>query len=189
MKFYTLLLVLLLASCAGDAETNKKTYSVEDAEVPIEPIGIPLTDSYNETYGITVTEWLLADMPWPDECLSWWDNTRLIIAQWGQFKNQCGGDAGSDPEREAPAYNGCTYKHKDGYPVIVLDIGLSEYQKHRVFIHEVIHNLGSCSGITSDKEHIDDYRWVTIMDRAKLQLQCSARGRFGEEFPDISCVP
>jgi hypothetical protein len=182
MKYTSLVLAVLLFGCNLNETVTEETQSIE-------PVGIALSDSYRETYGITVSEWLLADMPWPDACLEYWDNTRLIIAQWGKFKAQCGGDAGSDPEREAPSYIGCTYLHEDGYPVIVLDIGLKEYGKHKVFIHEVIHNLGSCAGITSDNKHIDDYRWVTIMDRAKLQLQCSARGRFGEEFPDISCVP
>ncbi len=174
-KKLLLALSLLLSSCLGMPELP----------------GIDIPISYDHTFGMTVTEWVEEDMPFPEVCLSRWGKTRLVMAEWDEFEGYCSGIAYSkvqagkvDKDNTERIILGCTfYRNSIKRQIIVLDSGLAEYKKHEVFAHEVIHTLGECAGISDDSEHVDPQRWKIILVETRRKLYCSGRFDYGDKFP------
>ena len=93
--------------------------------------------------------------------------------------------AGVIEKPEEGSILGCTrYKSSANVQLIVIDAGMEEWRKHETFAHEVIHELGHCSELGSDSEHIDPKRWKEVLGKTKDDLYCSGRFDYGDFVRD-----
>lgn len=174
MRGVLLLLLVLLGACAEEEEVRIS----HDYEVPA---------PYMQTLLATQHEWVAADMPFPDSCITMATRMVLYFDEWDELARACMAtpssappsyDAGVlDPDNKrvsACISSGEVYR-------IHFDNGLTEGRKHLAFVHEVLHGLQYCSGRGRDYTHLDTYVWDVILPRGKLQVKCGNRAMFGEE--------
>ena len=90
-----------------------------------------------------------------------------MIDDGKHFKNHCWIEAESDRNINEGAW-GC-FSHECN-PLIVMDVALDEEEKQLTFAHEVVHELGWCSGEGSDTKHDRTIFWDVVLKEAMKQL-------------------
>ncbi len=184
LKRVLLILTLILVGCGSELDPPHEMIPLDPPAVDDGLPGMPLPTQYAEAYEITEEEWLMADMSYPEECISRKKNVRLILAGWEEFEPSCGGEAYSrhisEMHESHKSILGCTYFDASlGRQLITIDAGMSEARKLGTMMHEVIHALGSCATKDSDSDHSDSYRWDFILDKAKARVSCNSETLVG----------
>ncbi len=177
-------LIIALMGC-GDGKHEMDVGVLPDGSLP----GIELPEIYKEAFQITYEEWRIGGLADGPECPSRGINARLIIADWDDFEQYCGGPAGS--KRTAglvpdgvQTFIGCTsYRKQIERQVITLDAGRTDSQKLRTFMHEAIHTLGFCSFYTDpDGDHGELYWWKLILPKATSRVLCDEDSEWAKGF-------
>lgn len=189
MRWLLALLMLLAGAC-----------SEKEGEPPVDPGSYEMPPAYMQTLLATQHEWVAAGMPFPEECVTMATRMTLYFDEWDETVAACndvpssappGWDSGvpedalnHDPDKyriSACISSNETYE-------VHFDNGEPEGLKHMYFVHEVLHGLQYCSQRGRDGTHLDTYVWDVILPRARWQVACGGRSRFGEtELEDVTC--
>ena len=183
MKWLFTLLLAVLSACGPTVEPYESESQNYELPAP-----------YIQTLLATQHEWVAAGMPFPDECITMATRMVLYFDEWDELARVCQATPGSSPPDwdagidleldfrvSACILSGDTYR-------VHFDNGETEGRKHAYFVHEVLHALQHCSQRGTDYTHLDTYVWDTILPRARAQVVCGDRPRFGEkELEEVYC--
>ena len=189
MRWLLALLLLVASACAAETDFQDPRPGV----LPSRGHDVPA--AYMQTLLATQHEWVAANMPFPEECVTMATRMTLYFDEWDEMVAACGRVPGSAPVDYDSGVEGLEQDDRviacinssDRY-LVHFDNGITEGKKHLTFVHEVLHGLQYCSQRGKDGTHLDTYVWNTIMPRARFQVLCGGRARFGEaELDEVNC--